>query len=106
MRQMNQSVGVGAEAGFRSYGYNDNKTWANLTRYGTFDATYRAVDLNLTGKLFFSRNSVRPFLGVLVGGELATWWLQPGVGALIFIALGAGLDAIKFKQKMLPRVLR
>lgn len=70
MRQMNQSVGVGAEAGFRSYGYNDNKTWANLTRYGTFDATYRAVDLNLTGKVFFSRNSVRPFLGVLVGGEL------------------------------------
>ena len=69
MRQMNQSIGVGAEAGFRSYGYNDKKTWANLTRYGTFDATYRAIDLNLTGRVFFSRTAVRPFLGVLVGGE-------------------------------------
>ena len=39
-------------------------------------------------------------------GELATWWLQPGVGALIYIAIGAGLDAIKFKQKMLPGILR
>ena len=39
-------------------------------------------------------------------GELTTWWLQPGVGALIYIAVGAGLDAIKFKQKMLPRVMR
>ena len=39
-------------------------------------------------------------------GELTLWWLQPGVGALIFIALGAGLDAVNFKQKMLPRILR
>lgn len=39
-------------------------------------------------------------------GELATWWLQPGVGALIYIAVGLGLDAVKFKQKMLPKLLR
>ncbi|MCD8026616.1 MAG: ECF transporter S component [Clostridiales bacterium] len=38
--------------------------------------------------------------------ELATWYLQPGVGAIIYIALGTGLDSIKFKQKMLPRILR
>lgn len=39
-------------------------------------------------------------------GELATWWLQPGVGALIYIALGAALDAVNFKQKILPNFTR
>lgn len=39
-------------------------------------------------------------------GELSTWWLQPGVGALIYVALGSGLDAIKFKQKILPNISR
>lgn len=39
-------------------------------------------------------------------GELATWWLQPGTGALIYIAVGIGLDSIKFKQKMLPNIMR
>lgn len=39
-------------------------------------------------------------------GELATWWLQPGVGALIYVALGVSLDAVKFKQKILPNILR
>lgn len=39
-------------------------------------------------------------------GELTTWWLQPGVGAVIYVALGAGLDAIKFKQKILPNISR
>ncbi|MDD5795325.1 MAG: ECF transporter S component [Oscillospiraceae bacterium] len=38
--------------------------------------------------------------------ELATWWLQPGVGAVIFIAVGLGLDALKFKQKILPKFMR
>lgn len=38
--------------------------------------------------------------------ELATWWLQPGIGAIIFIAVGLGLDALKFKQKMLPNLMR
>ncbi|MGN0453595.1 MAG: ECF transporter S component [Ruminococcus sp.] len=38
--------------------------------------------------------------------ELAMWWLQPSVGAIIFIAMGLGLDALKFKQKMLPNLLR
>lgn len=70
MRQMNQSIAVGAEAGFRNYGQNDQKTWSNLTRYGNFEAKYQAVDLNLTGRLFFTRQSIRPFLGVQVGGEL------------------------------------
>lgn len=70
MRQMNQSIGLGAEAGFRNYPYNDKKTWSNLTRYGQFEASYRAVDFNLTGRLFFTRNAIRPLLGVVVGGEL------------------------------------
>lgn len=39
-------------------------------------------------------------------GELAIWWLQPGVGALIFLALGTGLDSIKFKEKILPTIMR
>ena len=32
--------------------------------------------------------------------ELATWWLQPGMGALIFIVLGFALDRIDFKKKL------
>lgn len=38
--------------------------------------------------------------------ELAVCWLQPGVGALLYVAIGLGLDSIKFKQKMLPNILR
>lgn len=37
--------------------------------------------------------------------ELATWYLQPGVGAIIYIALGLGLDSIKFKERTLKRYL-
>lgn len=70
MRQMNQAIGLGGEVGYRKYGYNDKKTWGQLTRYGAFDATYQAVDFNLTGRLFIGRQSIRPFIGVLVGGEL------------------------------------
>ncbi len=39
-------------------------------------------------------------------GELALWWLQPTVGAILYVALGLGLDAIKFKEKILPETLR
>lgn len=70
MRQMNQAIGLGAEVGYRKYGYNDKKTWGSLTRYGSFDADYQAVDLNLTGRVFIGRQSIRPFIGILVGGEL------------------------------------
>ncbi len=38
--------------------------------------------------------------------ELALWWVQPAVGAVVFIALGLGLDALKFKQKILPGLMR
>lgn len=38
--------------------------------------------------------------------ELATWWIQPGIGAIIFVALGVVLDAAKFKQRMLPNLTK
>lgn len=38
--------------------------------------------------------------------ELATWYVQPGVGAAMFIAAGLGLDALKFKTNIFPRLLR
>lgn len=38
--------------------------------------------------------------------ELATWYVQPGVGAVIFIAVGLGLDALKFKTNIFPRLMR
>ncbi len=44
-----------------------------------------------------------------VGGamaELAMWWIQPSIGALIFVFVGLGLDALNFKSKMLPKLLR
>lgn len=70
MRQMNQAIGLGAEVGYRKYGYNDKKTWGSLTRYGAFDASYQALDFDLTGRVFIGRQSIRPFIGILVGGEL------------------------------------
>lgn len=70
MRQMNQAIGLGGEVGYRKYGYNDKKTWGSLTRYGAFDAKYQALDFNLTGRLFIGRQSIRPFIGILVGGEM------------------------------------
>lgn len=36
--------------------------------------------------------------------ELVTWWVQPGIGALLFIAIGTALDAAKFKQRILPTI--
>lgn len=38
--------------------------------------------------------------------ELVTSWLQPAIGALLFIAIGTALDAAKFKQRILPIVTR
>ena len=38
--------------------------------------------------------------------ELATWYIQPSAGAAIFIAVGLGLDAIKFKSNIFPRLMR
>ena len=70
MRLMTQNISLGADFGFRNYPYNDKKTWSNLTRYGTFEASYRALDLDVTGRLFFTTNSVRPFFGVFGGAEL------------------------------------
>lgn len=70
MKQLNQAIGLGGEVGYRRYGYNDKKTWGSLTRYGSFDANYQAVDFNLTGRVFLGRQSIRPFIGVLVGGEV------------------------------------
>lgn len=70
MRQMNQAIGLGGEVGYRRYGYNDKKTWGQLTRYGAFDASYQAIDFNLTGRVFIGRQSIRPFIGVIAGGEL------------------------------------
>lgn len=32
--------------------------------------------------------------------ELATWYLQPGIGAIIFLALGTGLDTMNFKKRL------
>ncbi|MCH5298945.1 MAG: ECF transporter S component [Ruminococcus sp.] len=32
--------------------------------------------------------------------ELATWYVQPGLAAVVFIAVGLGLDAIKFKSNI------
>lgn len=44
-----------------------------------------------------------------IGGamaELAIWWVQPTMAAVLFVLIGLGLDALGFKQKMLPRLLR
>lgn len=41
-----------------------------------------------------------------IAGSFATWWLQPGVGALLYIGIGKGLDAVNFKQKMLSNIAR
>ena len=70
MYQMSQAIGVGAELGFRTYPYSDERTWSNLTRYGTFEAKYTAFDFALNGRLFLGRKTIRPFLGVAAGGEL------------------------------------
>ncbi len=70
MRQMNQAVGLGGEIGFRNYPYNDQKFLAVNSQYGTYESKFRALDFDLTGRVFFSTNSVRPFLGIFAGGEL------------------------------------
>ena len=34
---------------------------------------------------------------------LLTWYIQPGVGAILFVALGIAFDAIGFKQKVITK---
>lgn len=38
--------------------------------------------------------------------ELATWWLQPGMGAMIFILVGFMLDRMSFKNKINNTLLK
>ena len=38
--------------------------------------------------------------------ELATWYVQPGLAAVVFIAAGLGLDTIKFKSNVFPSLMR
>ena len=38
-------------------------------------------------------------------GELATWWLQPLMAAVIYILAGVALDSAKFKSKLMPRLM-
>ena len=45
---------------------------------------------------------------LLIGWEYAiaglfTWYIQPGVGAILFFALGITLDSIGFKQKVITK---
>jgi uncharacterized membrane protein len=45
---------------------------------------------------------------LLIGWEYAvtgllTWYIQPGVGAILFVALGITLDTIGFKQKVITK---
>lgn len=51
------------------------------------------------GGYFVANGLMYGFEGAVA--ELTTWWLQPGVGALIFILLGFALDRIDFKKKLL-----
>ena len=50
------------------------------------------------GGYFIANGLMYGFEGAVA--ELATWWLQPGMGALIFIVLGFALDRIDFKKKL------
>lgn len=38
--------------------------------------------------------------------ELTTWWLQPGMGAIIFILVGFALDRMDFKNKVNNTLLK
>lgn len=63
-------LGLGVEVGYKGYPGSDAGTWANLTRYGTFEAKYRALDAQVTARAFFTKALCRPFLGVRAGVEL------------------------------------
>lgn len=77
MRQMNQAIGLGGEIGFRNYPYNDQKIHPNvngesrrITGRASYEATYRGLDFDLTGRVFITTKAVRPFIGVFGGGEI------------------------------------
>lgn len=48
---------------------------------------------------YFIANGLMYNFGAAIA-ELPTCWLQPGVGALIYIVVGIGLDKINFKKKL------
>ena len=48
---------------------------------------------------YFIANGLMYDFGAAIA-ELPTCWLQPGVGALIYIVVGIGLDKINFKKKL------
>lgn len=49
---------------------------------------------------YFIANGLMYDFGAAIA-ELPTCWLQPGVGALIYIVVGIGLDKINFKKNSL-----
>ncbi len=69
---LNQQVALGGEIGFMNFGYNSggDGTWNDLSKCGVLEATFRTLDFLVTGRVFFTRNSFRPFIGIVAGGAV------------------------------------
>ncbi len=70
-------LGIGVELNYLSNPYND-QYWINLTTNyrGSFDAYYRSLGLNVSGKLFLGRREIQPYFGVFVGGNFIMNYLS------------------------------
>lgn len=71
MYLVTRAIGLGLEVGYKGWPYSETGTWANLTRYGTFDARYRALDIQATGRFLIGREVCRPFVGIRAGAEIS-----------------------------------
>ncbi len=82
-----------------------------LKKYGKDDRIINIPNLIMiipttivtVGGYFIANGLMYDFTAAIA--ELATWYLQPGIGAIIFVAVGLGLDSIKFKERTLQRYL-
>ena len=64
-----ENIGLGAQIGFQNFPYNE-EYWGNLGWRGTFDASFHSLNFGLTGRIFLTKNQLRPFLGIAAGGEM------------------------------------
>ena len=77
----------------------NEEAWQRWKNHQSVITSYAHSNNNRYNRRYFIANGLMYDFGAAIA-ELPTCWLQPGVGALIYIVVGIGLDKINFKKKL------
>lgn len=68
MWMQSANIGIGGELGYSGYPYK-SEYWSSLNYRGSFDASYKDIFLNVTGKVIMGKKEIKPYIGVSFGGH-------------------------------------